>query len=356
MSTHNFTIKQPIRKIQLDDVQIGGDSSFYFMNENDNAAKPVFVLEVPIFNLDECSHIVKDYFKITEVCQTDLSNDVEQIASSSCHCERSEAICKSPRNDVLAVAQATNCDILGLKFNISEEAQISEAVALLTSLLPEITKPLLIRGVNNKSIDEKLIPALVKVLDRKAIVGFADDMTYKSIVPSIVESGHILIIRTPIDINLAKEMNILTTDLGLKKEQILIDPDMGGLGYGLEYGYSIMERIKIAGFEGDKMLNMPLIAFAGEESLKVKEAKSDTFSDSWGDFKERSIMFEISTASAVICAGANVVVLQHPQSISTLKNLIGDGCRPEFISGSHKLANPTMLKQVHHDKTGGQNG
>jgi len=97
---------------------------------------------------------------------------------------------------------------------------------------------------------------------------------------------------------------------------------MGGLGYGLEYGYSIMERIKLAAFEGDSMLNMPLVAFAGEEALKVKEAKSDTYSKSFGDFKTRSIMFEITTAAAVIAAGANLIVLEHPDSIKTLKELI----------------------------------
>ncbi|HPT41928.1 MAG TPA: hypothetical protein PLG15_06050, partial [Candidatus Gastranaerophilaceae bacterium] len=98
--------------------------------------------------------------------------------------------------------------------------------------------------------------------------------------------------------------------------------DMGGLGYGLEYGYSIMERIKLAAFDGDEMLNMPLIAFAGEEALKAKEAKSDTFSKSFGDFKTRSLMYEITTASAVIAAGANIVVLEHPKSVEILNKLL----------------------------------
>ncbi len=82
-------------------------------------------------------------------------------------------------------------------------------------LLPSIKKPLLVRGVNNKSVDVKLLPALMSVLDREVIIAFADENTYKEIVPSVVKGGHILAIRTPIDINLAKEMNILTSDMGL---------------------------------------------------------------------------------------------------------------------------------------------
>ena len=116
-------------------------------------------------------------------------------------------------------------------------------------------------------------------------------------------------------------MNILTTEMGLSADKILIDTDMGGLGYGLEYGYSIMERIKLAGFEGDKMLNMPIIAFAGEETLKTKEAKSEEFSESWGELNQRATMLEITAGSAISAAGANIVVLNLPKSVETLKGV-----------------------------------
>lgn len=279
------TLNCNIRNIDFQELKIGGEDKFL-------GSKPVFALELNIFDFSVSSHIVKDYF--------DDKRGVELVNA----------------------AQQSACDILALKFNVSEDSldeDIKSAKALLVELLPNIKKPLLIRGVNNKSVDIKLLPALMEVLDREVIIAFADENTYKQIVPSVVKGGHILAIRTPIDINLAKEMNILTSDMGLSLDKILIDTDMGGLGYGLEYGYSIMERIKLAAFEGDKMLNMPLIAFAGEEALKAKETKSDTFDKNFGDFKERSIMFEITTASAVISAGANLIVLEHPDSIKVLK-------------------------------------
>lgn len=286
--TETAKINLPIREIKFQGLRIGGESTSL-------ASKPILSLELNIFDFSVSSHIVKDWYALQT--PTELINSAQEV----------------------------DCDILALKFNISEDnldENIKLAQNLLKTLLPQIKKPLLVRGVNNKAIDIKLLPALMEVLDREVIVAFADENNYKEIVPSVVKGGHILAIRTPIDINLAKEMNILTSDMGLDLNKILIDTDMGGLGYGLEYGYSIMERIKLAAFEGDKMLNMPLIAFAGEEALKAKETKADSYPASYGDFKERSIMFELSTASAVIAAGANVVVLEHPDNIKTLKTLL----------------------------------
>lgn len=301
MVANTNTSNQSIRTINFQggiNLKIGGEG----VNDSFLTSKPVLALELNIFDFNVSSHIVKDYYEMQR---------------------RKDA--KMQSIELVKKAQSTDCDILALKFNIPDEnieENIIKAKELLESLLSYIKKPLLVCGINNKSVDIKLLPALMDILDREVIIAFADENTYKEIVPPVVKGGHILAIRTPIDINLAKEMNILTSDMGLSLDKILIDTDMGGLGYGLEYGYSIMERIKLAAFEGDNMLNMPLIAFAGEEALKAKETKSDTFDKSFGNFNERSIMFEVTTASAVIAAGANVVVLEHPDSIKILKESI----------------------------------
>lgn len=296
------TVREKIRQIIFQGLKIGGEGT----NDAFLTSKPIFALELNIFDFEASSHIVKDYYE--------REKEKGKREKESIH--------------LVNIAQDTPCDILALKFNIPEDnldENIKKAKSLLAKLLPHIKKPLLVRGVNNKSVDVKLLPALMEILDREVIIAFADENTYKEIVQPVVKGGHILAIRTPIDINLAKEMNILTSDMGLSLDKILIDTDMGGLGYGLEYGYSIMERIKLAAIGenigGDKMLNMPLIAFAGEEALKAKEAKSDTFDKNFGDFKERSIMFEITTASAVIAAGANLIVLEHPDSVKVLKSI-----------------------------------
>lgn len=272
-----------IRKIDFKKLNIGGENSLQF--------KPLFCLELSIFNVDENFQIVKDFYKTDD------------------------------RFELIKKAQETDCDILGLKFNIEDINQVDKACEVLKNLLPIISKPLMIRGVNNDGIDNVLLPALTKVLDRESIVAFANENTYKAIVPYVVEGGHILVLRSPIDINLAKELNILSSDLGQPLNKILIDTDIGGLGYGLEYGYSIMEKVKLEGFGGDDYLDMPLISFVTEESLKTKEAKSDSYSKSWGELEKRSKTFEISSASAVAAAGANIIVLNNPDSVKIMKGL-----------------------------------
>ena len=258
----------------------------------DTNCPPIFCLDVSIFNTDDNFQIVKDFYG---------TND---------------------RKEILQKAQETGCDILGLKFNIEGENQINEAVSLLKELLPFINKPLMIRGVNNDAVDKLLLPELIKVLNRECIISSVNENTYKDITPHVIKGNHKLVIRTPIDINLAKELNILSIDKGMRPERILIDPDMGGLGYGLEYGYSIMEKVKLEGLNGDEYLNMPMISFATEESLKTKEAKSDNYPSSFGNLKERAEFFEICSASAVMAAGASVIVLNNPLSIDVMKGLM----------------------------------
>ena len=200
-----------------------------------------------------------------------------------------------------------DCDILGLKFT----EDIEKGIEAFKKLLPRIEKPLMIRGCGNDSIDTELLPLLAQLADRECIIGTATENNYKSIIPSVIKGGHRLIIRTPIDINLAKEMNILTSDMGLGLDRILTDTDIGGLGYGFEYGYSIMEKIKLEGENGDKFLNVPLISFAAEETAKTKEAKDEKL----------SLYLEIASASAVKAAGADYIVLTKPEAVSILRGL-----------------------------------
>ena len=213
---------------------------------------------------------------------------------------------------------AHKADIVGLKFNIFSEDEIKGAKKLLQGLLVNISKPLMINGAGNDSIDKKLLPELMRVLDRECIISSANENTYKTILPKVIKGGHRVVLKTPIDINLCKELNILSSDLGLPLDKIIIDTDIGGLGYGLDYGYSTIEKIKL---EDDEYLNMPIISFASFESLKTKEAKSNLFSASWGNLKDRAKMFEIASATAVKAAGADIIVLHNPESVDIMEGL-----------------------------------
>ena len=290
----NFDIKEKIRSTNLKNIKIGGCTSFPFMQENNNCSKTLIAIEIP--------YIIEDGYP-------DILQSVWETKSLI---------------EALKKADESVADILSIKFNITDltKEKKSEIKDFLKNTVSQIKKPLILRGANNNSVDLTLIPLLSQNAPKECIIAFADEETYEKIVPCVTENNHILVLRTPIDINLAKELNILSVDKGMNPDRILIDPDMGGLGYGLDYGYSIIEKIKQAAFDGDTMLNMPVIAFIGEESYRAKEAKSDTFDENWGNYYDRATMWEISGASAMISAGADIVVLWNPDTVKVLKGML----------------------------------
>lgn len=301
LSLLDWPVKENIRQIEISGLKIGGNKALSFMKENNNHFKPVFAIEIPYIVDSSYPEILRKEWGICD--------------ESGCCTE--EDFCKK--------AQDSCADIVSVKFNLTEEnvdKKIEEVKSFLKNVLSKITKPLILRGANNDAVDLKLLPVLAEFAPKECIISFAQDTTYEKIVTYTAKYNHILVLRSPIDINLAKELNILSIDKGQNADRILIDPDMGGLGYGLDYGYSIIEKIKQAAFDGDKMLNMPVIAFIGEESYRAKEAKSDTFSKNWGSFDERAVMWEISGASAMISAGADIVVLWNPKSVQVIKGLL----------------------------------
>lgn len=228
--------------------------------------------------------------------------------------------------DYAKAALKKKSDFLAVKFNLTEEDikdGFEKYVEILKEIEKETTKPLIITGSENDEIDEIILPEIIKVLEKPAIVGSVNEKTFKKIIPHCKK--HFVIARTPIDINLAKELNILISDVDFSLDKIIIDTTIGALGYGLDYAYSVIERIKQAAFDGDEYLNMPIIAFVGDEVWKTKETKSQDYSQSWGILEERAIIWEISTGAAIMSAGANIVVVRHPKTLSTLDKLISKG-------------------------------
>ena len=294
----SFKIKEKIRETKLDNLTIGGCSARSFMEENNNKTQPLIAIEFPYFVDNTYPEVLKKQWNATTPEQ------------------------------MLKTAEACEADIISVKFNIQEndiDKNLESIKLFFNKTLSKVQKPLILRGANNDAVDLKLLPFLAENAPKECIISFAQESTYEQIVPVAAKNNHIIVLRSPIDINLAKELNILSVDKGIAPERILIDPDMGGLGYGLDYGYSIIEKIRQAAFDGDTMLNMPIIAFIGEESYRAKEAKSDTFNSQWGNYEERAAMWEISGAAAMISAGADIVVLWNPQSVKALKTIFTGG-------------------------------
>ncbi len=208
-------------------------------------------------------------------------------------------------------------DIIALKLNKNNTANE------LKDLLQYIQKPLMLYGTGDEEVDKKLLPKLIENLDREnCIIGNITERTYKEIIPKIIKGNHYAILKTPIDINLAKELNIIAMeDMGLSKNKIIMNTDIGGLGYGFEYGFSIMEKI-IQERKRDSYLDFPIFSDASTESLKTKEATSDDYSDSYGKLEERKQIIELAACSGVIAAGANIIMVKNPNNIPILKGLV----------------------------------
>jgi acetyl-CoA decarbonylase/synthase complex subunit delta len=125
------------------------------------------------------------------------------------------------------------------------------------------------------------------------------------------------------DVNLAKQLNILVSDMGLPLERILMDPTCAAVGYGMEYGYSVMERLRLAALTGDKMTQLPMILTVGFEAWRQKETRvGEGVPKAWGDWEARAINWETLTAATLVESAANLLVLRHPESMRRVRAMI----------------------------------
>ena len=154
-------------------------------------------------------------------------------------------------------------------------------------------------------------------------LGICEDKNYRTIVATAMANEHLVTARTPMDVNLAKQLNILISDMGFPMDRVLMDPTTGALGYGIEYGFSAMERLRLAALQGDAMTQLPMIVTPGFEAWKTKESKvGEGVPASWGDWEQRAITWEILTTMTLIESGADIVVLRHPESVKQVKAAI----------------------------------
>lgn len=225
-----------------------------------------------------------------------------------------------------AVEYGADLITLYLKSAHPDEANTgpNEAVATVTRVLAAVDVPLIVIGPYVAAKDnEVLVPVANATSGQRLAFGFCEEKNHRTIVAACIANGHAVIAKTPIEINLAKQLNILIADVGLSPDSIIMDPTTGALGYGLEYTYSVMERLRLAALGGDSMTAMPMFCAIGEEAWRAKEAVAEAgVPASWGDYKERSVLWEEVTAVALLNAGANIIVLRHPRSVEQAKNVI----------------------------------
>jgi acetyl-CoA decarbonylase/synthase complex subunit delta len=221
-------------------------------------------------------------------------------------------------------AEESGADIIVLALTLADSPD--DAVKIVKSVLGASGLPLIVWGPGQAEKDnELLVPVAEATKGEKLLLGICEDKNYRTIVATAMANGHLVEARTPMDVNLAKQLNILITDMGLPADRIVMDPTTGALGYGIEYGYSVMERLRLAALQGDAMTQLPMIVTPGFEAWKAKESKvGEGVPESWGDWKSRAIHWETLTAMALVESGADVIVLRHPESMRRVKDAIGE--------------------------------
>jgi acetyl-CoA decarbonylase/synthase complex subunit delta len=221
-------------------------------------------------------------------------------------------------------AEKAGADLIQLTLDLDNTPE--SAVATVRAVLEATTLPLIVFGPGQADIDnELLVPVAEAFKGERLALGVCEDKNYRTIVAAAMANDHLVTARTAMDVNLAKQLNILISDMGLPLERIIMDPTTGALGYGFEYGYSVMERLRLAALQGDSMTQLPMIVTPGEECWKTKEAKvGEGVPEEWGQWCERAITWETVTATMLIESGADIVVLRHPESAKRVHMAIED--------------------------------
>ena len=202
-----------------------------------------------------------------------------------------------------------------------------EATEVVKKVADAIDVPLIVWGTSNHDKDTEVLRKVCEVCQEKnLIIGPLEEGDYKRIGAAAIGYRHSVIASTPIDINLAKQLNILLGNLGVPDELIVMDPTVSGIGYGVEYCYSVMERDRMAGLtQQDDKLQFPLICNMAKEVWKIKEVHIPTEeAPTLGDAKKRGILWEAMSAMVLLLAGGDVIVMRHPESIRLVREMIAE--------------------------------
>lgn len=206
-----------------------------------------------------------------------------------------------------------------------ENRSAEEAAQTVKDVLAAIKVPLIILGSNHVEKDPSvLIAAAEAAKDKNCIIGKAQEANYKTIAAAAMANNHKLIAMSELDINLSKQLNILINQMGFDKERIITDPMCSALGYGLEYTYSVMERIRLAALtQNDTTMQPPMVGDVGMYVWKVKETQApESDLPQWGPAEERGIAWEAATATGLLVAGAELLIMRHPKAVEAVLKTI----------------------------------
>jgi acetyl-CoA decarbonylase/synthase complex subunit delta len=298
-----------IRQIRLGDgektVTIGGENCYPFHTfEGSVPNRPRIAMEV----YDEAP---TDWPEAAAAPYADVLDDPVAWAKKCVEVYGAEMIC----------LQLQSTDVNGTNRSAAEAAQVVNKVA------HAIDVPIIVWGTTNHEKDTEVLRAVAEtVQDRHLALGPVEEGDYKKIGAAAMAYKHTLIASSPIDINLAKQLNILVGNLGVNPNDLIMDPTVSAIGYGIEYAYSVMERIRMAALsQQDDKLQYPLICNIARETWKSKEAKiSETEDPRLGDAAKRGITLEAMSATLLLMAGADILIMRHPEAIKLVREMVAD--------------------------------
>ena len=284
-------------------VTVGGEKTLPYLHfENEVPHRPVVALEIK-------DRIPEDWSPLLLETWKDVNDDPVKWAKAA----------EDVGADLIVLALSATSSNGGPN---TAEAAVSATKAVLGAS----GLPLIVFGPGQAELDNQMLVAVAEATKgERLVLGICEDKNYRTIVATAMANGHLISARTPMDVNLAKQLNILISDMGFPMDRILMDPTTGALGYGIEYGFSAMERLRLAALQGDSMTQLPMIVTPGFEAWKTKESKvGEGVPDSWGDWLQRAINWESITAMTLIESGADIVVLRHPESLRRIKAAINE--------------------------------
>ena len=296
-----------VKEITLGDgakaVTVGGETCYpFYQFEGDMPHKPKIAMEVWDIAPEDWAEAALEPFK-------DVVSDPAAWAKK----------CVDDYGAELIVLQLKSIDPNG------EDASAKDAAAGVKAVAEAIDVPLLVWGCANTQKDEEVLKVVAEVCqDFNLAMGPVEDTNHKGIGAAAMGYGHIIISSSPIDVNIAKQVNILLENLGMPMDRVIIDPTTGGLGYGLEYSYSVMERLRMAAMvQGDDKLQFPIINNLANEVWKCKEAKEGIDeAPTLGDPERRGVLMEAVGAVSYLMAGTDIMIMRHPEAIRMVKAFI----------------------------------
>ncbi|MCF6188012.1 MAG: acetyl-CoA decarbonylase/synthase complex subunit delta, partial [Desulfobulbaceae bacterium] len=280
---------------------VGGASSMPFqLFEGDHPNKPLIAMEVADLKPEDWPETLSQHF-------SDVYDNPIAWA---------EKCVKTYGAEAIAITLGST-DPNGMNRSAADAAKTAADV------IAAVDVPVIVWGCGNNEKDTDTLREVTSIIgDKKVCLAPLEDANYRAIGATAMAFQHPMVAASPIDVNLAKQLNILLENLGVSLDNVLMDPSIGALGYGIEYTYSVMERIRIAALtQQDEKLQVPIICNLGREVWKTKEVglPSDAV---LGDQERRGIMMEAMTASCMMMAGGEVLIMRHPKAINMAKSLI----------------------------------